>query len=111
MKIEIIQDIMDEVPENSRAYTAVRSTLAGKEPKVRPASYTTYYMDGRIYNIWWHTGIDFKSLSINVGALNDDNAPAIIFKFNYTLNRELYDITDRYGRILQGTFKNVSDAP
>ena len=87
MKIEIISDIMDEIPENSTTYTAIKSTMAGKEPKVSPGTYSMFFIPGRIYNIWWHTGLDFKSLSLKIGTLTDDSEPGIIFKFNYTLNR------------------------
>ena len=111
MKIAIISDIMEEVPENTRDFTRVTSTMAGKQPKVIPGSYTMYYIAGTIYNIWWHSGLDFKRLTLDAGGLYDDQAPAVIFKFNYTLNRELYDITDRSGRIAPGALKNVTDAP
>ena len=42
--------------------------------------------------VWWHTGIDFKGVHIIADALRDNSDDAIIFKFNYTLNRELYEI-------------------
>ena len=69
-----------------------------------------YYIAGTIYNIWWHSGLDFKSLTMDVG-FYDTNSPAVIFKFNYTLNRELYDIMDTSGRIAPGALKNVTDPP
>lgn len=57
-------------------------------------SYTAPFVEGRVYNIWWFTGIDFNGVVINAASLVDTSAPAIILKFNYTLNRELYEIAD-----------------
>ncbi len=56
------------------------------------------YIAGRTYNIWWLTGLDFTHLAMDISKLFKDTDPAIIFKFNYTENRELYEI---------GEFKNL----
>lgn len=50
------------------------------------------YVTGQIYQIWWGTGLDFSHLSISTSPLYSQNDDGVIFKFNYTLNRELYYI-------------------
>ena len=88
MKIQLISDITEEVPENSTDFTSIKSTMNGKEPMTEAEfTYSVPFVAGRMYNIWWHTGIDFEDLNIDVSSLTDDSDSAIIFKFNYTLNR------------------------
>lgn len=55
-------------------------------------TYAMPYISGRIYNIWWLTGLDFDHLSVFSSYYMKPTDPSIIFKFNYTLNRELYEI-------------------
>lgn len=55
-------------------------------------AYSVAFVAGRIYNIWWHTGLDFSHLHIEISQFFNDSDPAIIFKFNYTQNRELFEI-------------------
>lgn len=50
------------------------------------------YIAGRIYNIWWLTGLDFDSLKMTSSNYFKDTDPGIVFKFNYTNNRQLYEI-------------------
>ena len=45
-----------------------------------------WYVAGRVYNAWWHTGQDFTFMNIRQHEFNT-NDPAVIFKFNYTLYR------------------------
>ena len=64
-----------------------------KEPKIhKKFSYSIPFIAGRIYNIWWLTGIDFSHVSLDLSKFFEDSDPAIIFKFNYTEPRELFDI-------------------
>jgi hypothetical protein len=50
-------------------------------------TYALPYAAGRIYNVWWLTGLDFDHLSIQSSNVLSPSDPAILFKFNYTLNR------------------------
>ena len=112
MKIQLLSDITEEVPENSTDFGWVKSTLNGKEPMLESSfTYSVPFVAGRIYNIWWHTGIDFEKVNIDVSALTEDNDPAIIFKFNYTLNRELYELRDVVNGQLGDMLKNMSSDP
>jgi hypothetical protein len=67
-------------------YTEFSSHMASMEPmKDKPKSYTMPYVTGRIYNVWWLTGLDFTHLAVEVSPLFDDAVDdAILFKFNYT---------------------------
>lgn len=58
------------------------------EPMVSASkTYAMPYIAGRIYNIWWLTGLDFDHLSMSSSYYMQPTDPAIRFKFNYTLNR------------------------
>lgn len=47
-------------------------------------SYSIAFVAGRVYNIWWLTGLDFTHVNVDVSKKFVDSDPAIIFKFNYT---------------------------
>jgi hypothetical protein len=64
----------------------------------RKDSYSLAFVAGRVYNIWWLTGLDFDHVDIVVSTLFEDTDPAIIFKFNYTQNREIFEI----GHLING---------
>jgi len=50
-------------------------------------TYAMPYITGRIYNIWWLTGLDFDHLTMSSSRTLNSTDAAIRFKFNYTLNR------------------------
>jgi hypothetical protein len=74
------------------------------DSKTLPKTYALPYITGNIYNIWWLTGLDFDHLSMFSSYSLTTNDLGIRFKFNYTLNREMYDI----GPIRPGENFNVS---
>lgn len=55
-------------------------------------TYSLPYLTNRVYNIWWGTGINFKHLAMVSSHLFAQQDKGIVFKFNYTQNRELYEI-------------------
>lgn len=86
---------MDVVDVNSTAFTEIYSffSLANKMDSMNsPKTYAMPYIAGRIYNIWWLTGLDFDGLQMTSSSYLKDTDPAVLFKFNYTLNREAFDI-------------------
>lgn len=60
--------------------------------KEKAGSYSMPFVTGRVYNVWWEDGLDFTHMAVDVSKLFTDSDNAIIFKFNYTENRELYEI-------------------
>ena len=85
MKAQVLSDVDEEVPENSTDYTEIYSYFDNMEPMdFKPKSYAMPFVAGKIYNIWWLTGIDFTHLAIEFSQYYEDTDPAIIFKFNYT---------------------------
>ena len=50
------------------------------------------YAVGAIYNVWWLTGIHFTELSIELSPPIHETEKAILFRFNYTQTRELFEI-------------------
>ena len=91
MKAAELQAITDTIDPNisSSLHTSVPSRLPGTmEPKVeKKYSYGLPYITGKIYNIWWGTGIDFTHLSAFTTPSFSETDDGIIFKFNYTENR------------------------
>jgi hypothetical protein len=74
-------------------FTAVKSRFRDKEPKKeKPQAWSLPFVTGKIYQIWWGSGLDFSHLSIVTSTLFNENDAGVIFKFNYTLNRELYEV-------------------
>lgn len=95
LKAEEINDALDEVDENSTSFTEIYSffSLSNKKDSMNsPKTYAMPYIAGRIYNIWWLTGLDFDGLQMTSSSYLKDTDPAVLFKFNYTLNREAFDI-------------------
>jgi len=83
LKAQPINSSTDTVPVNSTSYSSVYSLME---------TYALPFITGNIYNIWWLTGLDFDHLSIFSSSTLTTNDLGIRFKFNYTLNREMYDI-------------------
>jgi hypothetical protein len=96
LKAQEIANPTDLVPENSTSYTQIYSffSLSNKMDAMisLPKTYAMPYIAGRIYNIWWLTGLDFDHLSMTSSYYMQPNDPGVRFRFNYTLNRELYEI-------------------
>jgi hypothetical protein len=45
-----------------------------------------------MYNLWWLTGLDFTSLKMASSNYLLETDDAVLFRFNYTLHREAFDI-------------------
>ncbi len=90
MKAAELQSINDTIDPNISylLHTNITSRLintVAMEPKLEKSySYGLPFITGRIYNIWWGTGIDFTHLSITTTSLFTESDAGIIFKFNYT---------------------------
>jgi hypothetical protein len=68
------------------------------QPKVEiPYSWGLPFLTGRIYNIWWGSGIDFTHLSITTSPTYTAPEKGIIFKFNYSDNRERFKVGPMVG--------------
>lgn len=50
-------------------------------------TYSLPFVSGRVYNLWWLTGLDFDHLTFESSRTLLDTDKGIVFKFNYTLNR------------------------
>lgn len=86
---------MAEINENSTSFTEIYSffSFSNKMDSMdNPKTYALPYIAGRIYNIWWLTGLDFDGLLMTSSSYLKETDPAIMFKFNYTLHREAFDI-------------------
>lgn len=65
----------------------------------KPKAWSLPFVTGQIYQVWWGTGLDFSHLSISSSPLFTAEDSGVIFKFNYTLNRELFDIGPMRGGV------------
>lgn len=96
----------DEVVDpatNSSLLTAVQSRFLNKEPKKeKPQSWSLPYITGQTYQVWWGSGIDFSHMSAVSSRTYSPSDAGVIFKFNYTLNREIFEVGPmRGGKLLQ----------
>ena len=87
-KAQLISDFNEVVAEDSTSFTERRSEFNSKEPKKdKKFAYALPYITGRTYNIWFQTGLDFSHIAMDSSELFVDADEAVIFKFNYTINR------------------------
>lgn len=72
MKVKPITSY-DEVVDPTVAaslYTAVRSRFSNMEPKKeKPQAWSLPFITGKIYQVWWGSGVDFSHLSIVTSTL------------------------------------------
>ncbi len=91
MKAQLIANpevVVELKSTNCSEIYSVFSLVNKKEPMLEQKfSFAAPFVTGRIYSIWWHTGIDFNHLSISTARLFTAEDKGIIFKFNYTENR------------------------
>lgn len=105
MKTQLLSDSTEWVAEDSTSYSEIYSEFGSMEPHgLKPFSYSFPYIGGRTYNVWFLTGLDFTHMSLDVSPLREDTDPAIIFKFNYTQNRELYEINHLVNMVREGPY-------
>ena len=95
LRVTELATINDTTSENisSTLYTSVNNYLTkpSKQPKKEKAhAWSLPYLTGNTYNLWWGTGIDFSHMALFTTPLFSDTDDGIIFKFNYTQNRELF---------------------
>lgn len=104
-EIANVDEVVDAASPDT-AYTRILSWLPDMEPKKeKPFSYGLPYITGRIYNIWWGSGIDFSHLSIFSTPRWTPSDKGIVFKFNYSENREFYNI----GPMVAGNLLTAAD--
>jgi hypothetical protein len=58
----------------------------------KPKTWSLPFITGNIYAIWWGSGLDFTNVAISSTSLFTSNDNGVIFKFNYTINRETYHV-------------------
>ena len=96
LKATQLSAITDTVPIDlpTTNYTSVLSKFTPlKEPKEeKKQSWSLPYLTGKTYNIWWASGIDFTHMSLFTSSNFQTADQGIIFKFNYTDNRELFEV-------------------
>lgn len=96
LKAQAIASHTEVVADDSTSFSEIYSffSLTNKMDAMKsyPRTYAMPYIAGRLYNIWWLTGLDFDSLSMTSSLYMKPTDPAVRFRFNYTLNRELYEI-------------------
>lgn len=78
--------------------------------KEKPYTWAIPFITGRTYNIWWGSGIDFSHLAVFTSPSFVSADKGIIFKFNYSENRESYKIGAMVGKVpvVEPNFKNTS---
>ena len=96
MKITEIQTTTEVVSPTiaNTSYTSVMNVIdpVHKPKKELKGAWGMPFITGKIYNIWWGTGIDFSHLSVVSTDRFTASDAGIVFKFNYTENREMFEI-------------------
>lgn len=59
-------------------------------------SWAMPFATNQYYNVHWKLGVDFTHMAIAPSRLWDEN-DGVVLRFNYTEERELYDILKIYG--------------
>jgi hypothetical protein len=60
------------------------------------------FVMGNTYNVWWNQGIDFTHMAIAPSLYFNSSDPAgLVLRFNYTENRELFEIANMISGTLQ----------
>lgn len=67
----------------------------------KPQDWAAPFVLDNFYDVWWNQGIDFDSVSVMPSVYFTPTDKAVIFRFNYTLNRELYENALIVGQVLQ----------
>ena len=112
MKVKLLSSVDEVVPENATGYTEITSLKGKLEPfNNKKYAYALPYISGRIYNIWWLTGLDFSHLAIDISKFFVDQDPAIIFKFNHTERRELFELGHLVNLQIEGNYTAINTEP
>lgn len=80
-----------------------------KKSNDKKNSWAMPFVSGSYYNVHWKWGIDFTHLAIAPNMLWDTN-DGIVLRFNYTDNRELFEIGKWYQQSLQLPFLSNGNA-
>lgn len=84
MKIQYLSHINETIDQNSADYHEIFSVLGTKQPMIdKKFAYAVPMATGRIYNIWWLSGLDFDHLAVDSSKFFTSDDDAIILKFNY----------------------------
>jgi hypothetical protein len=97
LKAVELRNITDTVSQNltSNLYTSISTRIPTTSMEAKLEFTYTWampYITGRIYNVWWGSGIDFIHLAAFTTPSYLLSEKGIIFKFNYSDNREYYNI-------------------
>lgn len=68
---------------------------------------------GRRYSIWWGE-LDFENIAVDISPLFTEEDDAIVFSFNYTAHRELFEVyqlvnLQKYGNEINPQFNGTLD--
>ena len=55
------------------------------------------FITGKTYNLHWLDGLDFDELIINPYNYFETTDKAVVFRFNYSDNREVFEVCRNYG--------------
>lgn len=61
-------------------------------------AYAYIFATDYVYNVHWNLGIDFSHNLVFPSYLSEDTDKTIILRYNYTENREVYDVFKMVGK-------------
>lgn len=66
------------------------------------------YVAGSIYDIWWLNLVDFEHIAIELSQMYQDADAAVLFRFKYLEQRQIFEIGDLVQKNIVGEFRTIS---
>jgi hypothetical protein len=89
LPITNISAVMNSSNMNYSLVTSIGMSYLSIE---KPYSWSMPFVTGTTYQVWWSTSADFNHLSITTTPMYGSSEPGVVFKFPYTMYRELYSV-------------------
>lgn len=89
-------DPFEDISQKTEEEFSAEYMVIIKKSKDIKNSWAMPFATNQYYNIHWKWGIDFTHLAIAPSRLWDDN-DGVVLRFNYTDQREMFDILEFYG--------------
>jgi hypothetical protein len=88
----------DDISAITSGYSGIWMIKAINDKK---NSWSAPFVMNHIYNTWWNQGIDFTHMAVVPSMYFNASDPGMIMRFNYTENRELFEI----GQMVSGNLQ------
>jgi hypothetical protein len=98
IKFYRLQTPTDNISNLTSGYSQQWQVMSEED---KPKTWSAPFVLDNFYDVWWNEGIDFDSLAVVPSVYFTPTDKAVILRFNYTLNRELYENAFIIGGLLK----------